>query len=235
MWNVQECCGGASIFFSLKKTGLFLPCLSQTFYYFKIVLLSTVCPWGKNSWWTAPSKQRNSQHHFHIWPNLPCLFGSGWCFWDPLRRLGFCFNIITEKPSVITCSDVFKKFLSLFAWSKSPWLTSRHLCIYSSADVAQIWLQQAAYPNFQSKSCGNFWNANFIGYFLHCQTSIWMDDFTTSFDMLVIFWHGGSSRTWVIFICLNHLYDHEFEFGSWIHYQTFVLTMHMPLEKFSLN
>jgi NADH:ubiquinone oxidoreductase subunit len=79
------------------------------------------------------------------------------------------------------------------------------------------------------------WNANLIGYFLHCQTSVWTDDCTNSFGMLVVFWCGRSSRTWVIFIYLNHLYNHEFEFGSWIHYQTLVLTLQMPLKKFPLN
>jgi hypothetical protein len=49
--------------------------------------------------------KKHSQHHFHTATNLSCFFRSGWCFWDPLLRLGFCFDIIAMIPRFITCYD----------------------------------------------------------------------------------------------------------------------------------
>ena len=57
---------------------------------------------------------KHSQHHFHIGPNLPCVFGSGWSFWDPMRILGFCFDNTAIYSSFITCEDIlYKDFISI--------------------------------------------------------------------------------------------------------------------------
>lgn len=76
-------------------------------------------------------KWKNSQHHFHIGLNFLCFFGSGWLCWDPLHRLGFCYNIIGINPSFVT-SDCSFKFSSAFAQSTSFLLTSTQYCFWSS-------------------------------------------------------------------------------------------------------
>ena len=57
-----------------------------------------------SSWWMQFSAA--NCHRFHVGPNLPFFCVSGWRFWEPSQRLGFCFDIIAVNWSFITADDV---------------------------------------------------------------------------------------------------------------------------------
>lgn len=71
----------------------------------------------------------------------------------PLLAVVFCFNNIDVNPFLFICNDIFsRKFSLLFAHPKCSWLASSHFVFaHETADVAQIWLLHASYPNFHSK------------------------------------------------------------------------------------
>jgi hypothetical protein len=54
----------------------------------------TVWPRRRNSWWITPSRSNYTVSVTFTLDQLTVFFGSRWRFWDPMQRLGFCFDII---------------------------------------------------------------------------------------------------------------------------------------------
>ena len=147
--------------------------------------------------------KKQSQHHFLFGPNLPCSLGSGWRFWDPVWKLGFCFDIMAINPSFITCDNVLlKAFISIRTVDKL--FTNINMILFL------IFIQQAQHKfgfntvyvqifseNFMTHG---FWNSSFLCYFMNSQMTTGMNHFPNSLDVIFIFWCWRSS--WM-FIVLN--------------------------------
>ena len=129
-------------------------------------------------------------------------FGSGWRVWDPLSRLGFCFDIIALNPSLITRDDVlYKFFISICTIGK--------LCTDIDPAVFLIFNQPVRHKfgcnrmraQIWSKSALNTWfflNITFLCYFSNAQTTMERITFQTfcMFSSVFVVW----SPSWTVII-----------------------------------
>ena len=120
--------------------------------------------------------------------DLTCrdFFGYGRCFWDPLRRMGFCINITAVNLVSSPVTMLFKKYLH--GWQFLYW----HQHDFVSASLSRcgkIWVQHDACPNFQRESHDMGFLKFQLPMLLHKQSN---DD-----------WHESLSR---LFRCFLHFW-----------------------------
>ena len=186
-------------FFAPHKSGVFL--LTTSLNLFIILFLCHLAKWQKFIVNYALKIKKHSQHHFHIGLNLPCVFGSRWCFWDPMKILGFCFDNIAIYPSFITCADILYKDFTAFARSICSLLTSTQVCFWSffSRHSTNLIATQCM-PKFfrENPMTLGFWYSNFLCYFTNGQMTVGTIHFPNFWDVFFIFWCWTVSWTFTV-------------------------------------
>ena len=199
---LEHCHDGAAIFFPATNQAFSPHCLSQRFRHLQIIsLVHRLATRQKFVMNYALTIKKHSKHHFHIGLNLPCFFGSGWCFWDPMWRLGFCFDIKAVNPSFITCDDVLKSFNQhSHGWQA----LNLHQHVLFLIFIWQVWHKfgcnmMHAQIFSENLITHGFWNSNYLCYFMKSQTTIGMNHIPNFLDVFFIFWCW--SLSWRFTVC----------------------------------